>query len=359
MNSVRRITYVVNVFPKFSETFIANEIAELRRRGVRVQILSRRRPDETLRHPVVTQNDLEAVTCYEPDRFESALRKFNPQLIHAHFATHATETARTLAAATQLPYTFTAHRYDIYDRPPPDFAARCHAAAAVVTVSETNANHMTAVLGAPRGKLRVIPCGIDTSLFAPAPHDAHDAPWIVCVARLHPVKNLPVLLRACALLRERGLAFRCAIVGEGEARHAVEAERRALGLEEHVVLTGAADQNEVRAWWRRAAVGVLTSRSEGMPVSLMEAMACGVPVVATAVGGIPEMIENGRDGYVAPPDAPAAVAQTIARLLADPTHARRLGKAARATAVRRFSLETQIDALLAMWQEVIWKCQPA
>lgn len=359
MNGARRVAYIVNVFPKFSETFIANEIAEIRRRGVRVQIFSRRRPDESLRHPVVTQNALEAITCYEPAQFEDALRAFDPQLIHAHFATRATETARTLAAAAKLPYTFTAHRYDIYDRPPADFAQRCRDAAAVVTVSEANARYMTEVLGAPRKKLRVIPCGVDTAWFTPVPRDAHEKPWIVSVARLHPAKNLSVLLRACALLRGRGIDFRCAIVGEGDARSALEAELCALELHECVVLTGAADQSAVRAWWRRAAVAVLTSRSEGMPVSLMEAMACGVPVVATAVGGIPEMIKNGREGYVVPSDAPEMLATAIARLLGDPIHARRLGAAARATALGRFSVKTQVDALLAMWQEVVWQCQPA
>lgn len=358
-SDVTRISYVVNVFPKLSETFIANEIAELRRRGVAVQILSRRRPAAELRHAVVIENGLEDITCYEPMEFAPALRRFRPQLIHAHFATRATETARALAAGSGLPYTFTAHRYDLYDRPPADFAERCRAAAAVITVSKANALYMTQVLGAPRASIHVISCGIDTQRFAPAPPHTDGPPWIVCVARLHPVKNLPLLLRACALLRDRGLAFRCAIVGDGDARATIEAERRALGLDELVVLCGAADQEQVRAWWRRATVGVLTSRSEGMPVSLMEAMACGVPVVATAVGGIPEMIRDGCDGYVVPPDAPAAFADAIARLLADADHARQLGGAARATALRRFSVEAQVDALLSVWQKAVRPCQPA
>lgn len=358
-SSLRRITYVVNVFPKFSETFIANEIAELRRRGVEVQILSRRRPAETLRHAVVIENGLENIACYDPAEFEAALRRFRPQLIHAHFATRATETARTLAAATGLPYTFTAHRYDIYDRPPADFATRCRAAAAVITVAEANARYMTSSLGAPRAKLHVIPCGIDTRQFAPGPRTTETPPWIVCVARLHPVKNLPMLLQACALLRNSGLPYRCAVIGEGDARPLIEAERRRLGLDESVFLAGAADQSQVCEWWQRAAVGVLTSRSEGMPVSLMEAMACGVPVVGTAVGGIPEMINDGHDGYVVPADAPARVAEVLARLLADPERARQMGTAARMTALRRFSVQAQVDALLAVWQEVVRQCQPA
>lgn len=358
-SSIRRITYVVNVFPKFSETFIANEIAELRRRDVEVQILSRRRPADDLRHAVVVENGLEAITCYDPAEFATTLRRFRPQLIHAHFATRATETARALATAAALPYTFTAHRYDIYDRPPADFAARCRAAAAVITVAEANAHHMTQILDAPRAGLHIIPCGIDTRQFAPAPRVAETPPWIVCVARLHPVKNLPVLLRACALLRDRGLVFRCAIIGEGDERPLIEAERHTFGLDELVVLTGAADQDQVRGWWQRAAVGVLTSRSEGMPVSLMEAMACGVPVVGTAVGGIPEMINDGHDGYVVPPDAPANVAAAIARLLTDAERAQRMGAAARVTALRRFSVEAQVDALLAVWEEVVLQCQPA
>src|SRR5256886_14796807 len=102
-----------------------------------------------------------------------------------------------------------------------------------------------------------------------------------------------LLLEACAILRAWGVEFRCAIVGDGPCRDELETARARLGLAQAVELVGAAEQAEVLAWWRKAAAAVLPSDSEGMPVSLMEAAACGVPAVATAVGGIPGLIEDG------------------------------------------------------------------
>lgn len=350
---LKRIAYVVNVFPKFSETFIANEIVEVQRRGIEVRILSRRRPQETMRHAVVTDHRLEEITCYGEEAFAPTLRAFRPQLIHAHFATRATDTARRLAREANLSYSFTAHRYDIYDRPPTDFAARCREAGAVITVADANADYMVQQLGATRENLSVIPCGVDTEQFAPVARPPDSPPLLVCVARLHPVKCLPVLLHACARLVDRNVAFRCVVIGEGDARRQIETVRQQLGLERVVELLGAQSQAQVREWWQRAAIGVLSSRSEGMPVSFMEAMASGVPVVGPSVGGIPEMINHGHSGLVVAPNSPAALAAALESLLRDSTLRERMGIAARASALERFSVTAQIDQLQSVWQRIL------
>src|SRR2546422_1055911 len=111
-----RVAYVVNVFPKLSETFIAWELAELRRRGVEVCILSLRPPDEGRRHEIVREAGLEERVIYDPKEFRAALLEFQPELLHAHFATEPTAAARELAAELRVPFTFTAHGYDIYRR---------------------------------------------------------------------------------------------------------------------------------------------------------------------------------------------------------------------------------------------------
>src|SRR5437879_2603481 len=131
-----RVAYVLRVFPKISETFVASELAEVRRRGVEVRILSLRRPAEEVRHEIVARAGLDDLTVYDPREFPIILREFRPQLLHAHFATAATAKARDLAAEVGVPFTFTAHRYDVYDKAPADFADRAAAAGAVVTVSE-------------------------------------------------------------------------------------------------------------------------------------------------------------------------------------------------------------------------------
>jgi colanic acid/amylovoran biosynthesis glycosyltransferase len=350
--TLRRIAYVVNVFPKLSETFIAGELAELQRRGVEVRVLSLRLPQESLRHEIVTRARLVQRTVYDHGEFRSVLRAFQPELLHAHFATEPTAAARELAAEFGLPFTFTAHGYDLHRKPPADFGERAAAAAAVITVCQANAQHLTQVFGVPAGHIRVIPCGVDLERFRPQ-GSAADRPRIVCVARLVPVKNLELLLHACHELQRRGVRFRCVIVGEGPRREQLEATRTRLGLEGVVELVGAAEQAEVLSWWRRAAVAVLTSEREGMPVSLIEAAACGLPAVATAVGGIPELVEDGVTGRLVPPGDPLAFAGALEELLRDPSLAARLGRAARQRVEERFSLRHQVNQLLDVWAGLV------
>ena len=356
---LQRIAYVVNVFPKFSETFIANEIAELKGRGVEVLILSRRHPAESLRHRVVTDNGLEQSAHYGEENFLSLLKAFRPQLIHAHFATQPAALARSLSATLGIPYTVTAHCYDIYRRPPDDFAERCHAAAAVVTVSDANAQYMVDTLHAPHNNLSIIPCGIDTDWFRPGTARQSSPPLLVCASRLQPHKNIAVLLQACAILQDQGTAFQCAVLGDGDERLQLAAMRDSLGLRDHVHFHGMATQEEVRNLWRKASVGLLTSLAEGMPVSLMEALSCAVPVVATAVGGIPEMIQSGANGYVVPVNDPEAVADGVAQILDSPARAQRMRQAARDTALTRFSLGLQVDRLLQIWTSVLHRQKAA
>src|SRR5436190_2869834 len=125
----RRIAYVLKVFPKLSETFIAAELSELRQRGVELRILSLEPPRGGLRHDLVARAGLDQITTCEPEKFFAVVKEFQPQLLHAHFATEATAKVIELAAEHELPFTFTAHGYDIHRKPPTDFAARASAAA--------------------------------------------------------------------------------------------------------------------------------------------------------------------------------------------------------------------------------------
>src|SRR5947209_910776 len=349
---LQRIAYVVNVFPKLSETFIAWELAELRRRGVEVCILSLRPPDEGRRHEFIAQTGLEERTVYNSWEFPAVLREFRPELLHAHFATEPTAAARELAAELRVPFTFTAHGYDIYRKPPADFADRAAAAAAVITVSEANARFIVKTFGVPTAQIHVIRCGVDAERFSP--HGKRlEPPHVVCVARLRPVKNLGLLLEACASLRARGVEFRCTVIGDGSCRDELEAMRARLGLARAVEVAGAAEQAEVLAWWQRATIAALTSTSEGMPVSLMEAAACGVPAVAPAVGGIPELVEDGVTGLLVPVGDTQALAAALEQLLRNPELAARMGMAARRRVEERFSLMGQVDRLLELWTELV------
>ena len=379
-----RVAYVVNVFPKLSETFIANELAELRRRGVEVRVLSLRQPSDTLRHEMIARTGLDAVACHDPARFQALLHEFKPQLLHAHFATEPAAAARDWASQLGVPFTFTAHGYDIRRKPPPDFAARAAAASLVVTVSEANRKFIIKTFGVPSERLRVIPSGVDSEWFRPAVAASDGSPFhepgradlpvgldaqqrvpaaddggsdalplIVCVARHAKVKNLGLLLQACALLRDSGVKFRCVSVGDGVCRGELETLRTKLGLEHAVQFVGEQEQGIVLAWWQQADLAVLTSESEGMPVCLMEAAACAVPAVATAVGGIPELVVHGETGLLTPPGDARAFAQALRQLIEDPKRAAKMGLAARDRVIAKFSLARQVDELLAVWSEVL------
>jgi len=355
---LRRIAYVVKVFPKLSETFVANEVIALRHRGLDVLVLSLLPPAEGPRHDFFAEAGLDRITSWDPAGFLPLLRKFQPQLLHAHFATEPTEAARALAKDVGCPFTFTAHGYDIRRKPPPDFHARAIAARAVITVSQANAGHITEHFRVPADRIHVIPCGVDCELFCPpAPgqekNDPAEPPWLVCVARHVPVKNQARLLEMCALLRDRGVEFRCALVGDGPSHADLRALASKLGLGALIDFPGAATQPEVVKWWQRAAVALLTSDSEGMPVCLMEAGACGVPSVATAVGGVPELIEDGVTGLLAPAGDVSVLANAVQKLLENPTMAAQLGKAARQRMREHFALSIQVDRLLTLWTKLV------
>lgn len=348
---IRDVAYVVNMFPKLSETFIAHEIATLVRRGIRCRLLSLKAPSETLRHAVVTELGLDRLVSYDTAAFVAALRADPPDLVHAHFATEPARVGQLVALAIDRPFSFTAHGYDLYRKPPADLADRVRRAQAVVTVSEANAAHLAATCGVAASGLRVLPCGVDLDWFRPSPATVEPA-TVVAVARLRPVKNLPALLDATAQLTRRGRALRVVVVGDGPDRAALERQRADLALDDVVTFAGAGEQALVRSWWQRATVAVLTSHSEGMPVSLMEAAACGVPAVAPAVGGIPELIADGVTGCVTPVGDTAAIAEALDRLLGDAALRARMSVAARARAEARFGVARQVDALLDVWERM-------
>jgi glycosyltransferase involved in cell wall biosynthesis len=292
--------------------------------------------------------------CYEQAQFASVIERFGPDLIHAHFATEPTAAAKDLAHAAGVPFTFTAHGYDIFRKPPSDFGERAKAAAAVITVSNANAAYIRETFSVPAERVHVIPCGVDQVRFRPTgQREKSSRARVVCVARHVKVKNLPLLLNACALLRERKLGFECVLVGDGPCREELETLAAQLKLEESVAFAGAADQDEVLRWWQKADVAVLSSQNEGLPVSLIEASACGVPVVAPSVGGIPEFVLPGVTGILTRPDDPKDLADALERLLSDTDLRTRVGNAARERVNEVFSLSEQVDRLLRLWGNVL------
>jgi glycosyltransferase involved in cell wall biosynthesis len=190
----------------------------------------------------------------------------------------------------------------------------------------------------------VIPNAVDVSA-APRARPEHEKARIVAVGRLKAPKDFLTLVRALRVLPHG--AFEAVIVGEGSDRRLLEREIRALGIEESVRLVG--ERSDVLRLLAGGDVFVLSSSSEGLPMSVLEAMAAGLPVVASRVGGVPELLDDGEEGLLVRPGEVGELAAALAHLIAEPATRRRLGDAARARAEAYFDLEPFRQAHLELY----------
>lgn len=197
-------------------------------------------------------------------------------------------------------------------------------------------------------RIEVVPNGIAAGV---APVRATEPTYdIIAVGNLRDdQKGIDILLRALTLIP--GRFSRALVVGDGPARHGLEQLSRELGLQDRVEFRGASWQ--VPELLATSRLFVLPSRYEGMPNALLEAMAQGLPAVATAVGGVAEIMTDGETGVIVPPEDPQALARAIAELLSDDERARRLGQAARARIQERFTVAAHVDSVLAVYRDVL------
>jgi glycosyltransferase involved in cell wall biosynthesis len=268
------------------------------------------------------------------------LRRERPDILHAS-SSKAGVLGRLAAALAGVPiriftvhgWAFTAHS---------GAAARLYRSAdrlvrRLTTVTVCVAEHERAMGLAARtcsaARTIVIPNAIDANAVPRARHD-RSIPLLVAVGRLKAPKDFLTLVRAVALLPQE--SCECLIVGEGPERAQLEAEIERLQLRDRVTLAG--ERSDVPELLAGADVFVLSSDSEGMPISVLEAMAAGLPVVASRVGGVPELVLDGETGLLVGPGNPEGLAGALRRLLADPQLRRRLGDAGHAQVREHFDL---------------------
>jgi glycosyltransferase involved in cell wall biosynthesis len=264
--------------------------------------------------------------------------------LHAHFAHGPTEVAMLASELSRLRFSFTAHARDIYTARPTELRAKVLAAAFVVTCTRANQEHLRELAGpAAHGKIHLVYHGTDVRKFSPGEAAARGGPpLLLSVGRLVSKKGFASLLEACATLRQRGHAFRCTILGEGPERERLAALAHRLGLDEIVEMPGSRSQEQVLEWYRRATAFALPCKilangdRDGIPNVLVEAMGVGLPVVSTAISGIPELVDDGTNGLLVAPGRSAELAAALERLLRDAALRTRLGANARRTIVERF-----------------------
>jgi glycosyltransferase involved in cell wall biosynthesis len=401
-----RIAYLVSWFPAITETFILDEVRDLRARGVEVEVLPlfgrrggdvhagwrglaacthyhrtlswelaaaqlhwlRRRPGALLRvwgeallrsagsRKLLVRTPLVLLKAALLARRIEAMRVGH---VHAHWATHPTLAAWAVRALAGTGYSFTAHAHDLYvDRAM--LREKGEAARFVVTISDYNRALLAEECGpSVAAKVHVIRCGVDVDGFAAAARRPPARPTFACVASLREYKGHAVLLDAVRLLRARLPGLRVVLVGGGELRQALEARLARDGLGDLVELRGALPHQEIPAVLAGATAMVLpsvTSRDgqmEGIPVALMEAMAAGVPVIATRLSGIPELVRDGEGGLLVPERDPAALAAAMERVAADPALAARLADGGRRAVRERFDRSRNVARLAGLFEEAL------
>jgi glycosyltransferase involved in cell wall biosynthesis len=395
-----RIGYLVSRFPALSETFVLRELSEVDAQpGVHCELFALfPARDEPVRQPaarlwVARRRSASAVGAARALGFWSVRRPLRlagalsivirdyvrrPRLLsralvsfalalqhartlrstpvdhlHAHFATYPALAAWTCSRLVGIPYSFTAHAHDIFVHRL-GLRRRVRDAAFCVGISEHNARILREASAPKAADVRVIHCGVHVDAYAlrlraPQPGEPMR---IACVAALKPYKGHRVLLDAIGRLVADGHAVELHLVGDGPLRAELEGRCAMLGVSEHVHFLGALMEAEVAEVIDRVDAFVLASvvqddgDTDGVPVALMEAMAAGVPVVASDLSGLPELVRDGETGLLVPPGNDEALAGAINRLREDPATAIERAAAGRALVEERFTVEGEAARLL-------------
>jgi glycosyltransferase involved in cell wall biosynthesis len=285
--------------------------------------------------------------------------------LHAHFANTAASVAMPAAKLAGISFSFTVHAYDIFiDKLL--LPTKLEAAAFVASISRFNIDYLRKHYpkAAARARLELVRNGIDPGRFRPHPHPPGVPPLIMAVGRLVETKGFHDLVKACACLRQEGWACKCLIIGEGPEADRLQKMVADLKLEDRVELPGQLPPEALLPYFQRADLlampaCVRNNDRDGIPTVLIEAMAMEIPVVATRVSGIPELVRDGETGLLVDPDDPEALAQALARLLADGGLARRLAVAGRELVAAEFNLQRSAARMLELFREAIGSRQEA
>ncbi len=389
------VGYVVKMYPRFSETFIVNELIALETAGTDVEVFSLRPPADGrfheslaevrapvtyLRHSGLRAADVWAALAVARTELPSLASCLDELLeasvveavqavelarlvrargivhLHAHFGSVAATVARLASRLSGVPFTFTAHAKDIFHESvePADLRAKLCDAAAVVTVSDYNLEFLRTTYGRAADRVVRVYNGLDLERFCySSPLDR--PPIVAAVGRLVEKKGFGDLLAAVRLLVQSGRTLQVDLVGSGPLEAELRVSIGALGLDGIVRMHGSLPQGQVRRMVQQAAVlaapcvvGADGNR-DGLPTVLLEAMALGTPCVATPVTGIPEVLHDGRTGLLVPERSPEQLADALDRLLDEPALRVDLAARARALVERNFDVHRQAATLRGLF----------
>ena len=397
-----KVAYLINQYPKVSHSFIRREILALERHGMEVLRVAMRGWDGELvdaddrrereRTRYALQGGAAALLCASlgqllraPRRFLVALRlalkmagnadrplpihlvylaeacwvarqlqQEGSRHLHAHFGTNSAEVAMLTHMLCGIPYSFTVHGPDEFDRP--EFIGlgeKIRRSAFVVAVSLYGRSQLFRWVGQEQwGKVKVIHCGLENAFHDGPATWPPDQPRLVCVGRLCEQKGQLILIAAAAALARDGIEFELVLAGDGEMRAQIEAEITRHRLGEKVRITGWIDGAQVRHEIESARALVLPSFAEGLPVVIMEAMALRRPVLATYVAGIPELVVPGETGWLVPAGSVTdLVAAMKACLVMSVDALQSMGNKARERVLLRHDIDRESARLADLFRE--------
>lgn len=392
-SAARRVGYVVSLFPSYDETFILREIAALAERGVELRIFSLRQRAQAVtqeqarpfvartryaaylfsgevlaallravvrqpaalasflwlllsgcwRRPVALAKSLAFVP--KAVLFAELARAEGIECLHAHWATYPASAALLMSRLTGIKWGLTCHAHDIFFDPSL-LPEKIEAAQFVLTCTADNKRHLETLTRAA-AKVQIVYHGLDLSRFSPRPPAPHPGPpRVLAVGSLLKCKGFDILIAATGLLRRRGVELAVTIAGGGPEEAKLRAAAAAEGVGDCVRLTGYLTQQELLPLYQEADLFVLPAVLEqhwGIPNVLVESLACGVPVITTALPSLPELVHDGVHGLVARNRDPGDVADKMETLLRDPALRRRLGEAGRRRVHERFDIRRNIE----------------
>ncbi len=382
-----KVVEILDSFPSISQTFILREILAMQRKGVEIEVFAFYKPNQKVVHPEV--GDVKSVHYFSNNRKEKIYGHFywffhqpfaylktaafafhphsgigrlflenlydalvidnrRPDHIHAHWP-RSSDFALLVHLLTGISFSFTTHRYEIFDKPGKNYRIKSKLAKKHVTVTEYNRRYIMDRFGVDAGDITVIHSALDFTKTYPVA-DCRGKNTLVSVARLEKVKNLDALIHACAILKGENIPFECLIVGDGSEKPRLDGLIKGLNLSGEVRLLGYKNQEEVFAVLGRAKLLILTSRSEGWPNVFTEAWACRVPVIGPDVTGIPEILQDGVDGFIVEPDDVGMLVEKIKILLTNEPLRERFIENGYKKAFEQFNIDTESGKLLAVWQ---------
>jgi colanic acid/amylovoran biosynthesis glycosyltransferase len=398
------IAYILSIFPGYTETFVSSEVREVQRLLGSVHVFSlknlpadfivhadcmalkeqthyspyflsaglvgsqlhflRRRPITYVRclFDVTRGNISRPMTLVKTllvfpkiVYFARIMESLGIKHVHAHWANYPTTAALTTSRLLGIPYSFTCHAHDIFVNCTM-LEEKVRTAKFVVTISDYNRRFIKNKSPAiDEKKIHVIHCGVDTGQILISNSNGSGRFTLVSVARLTKKKGLEYLIKACRILSEKGIDYRCTIVGEGSEGRRLSYLVEESKLSQRVDLVGAVAHEKVLRLLGEAHVFVLpcilsSSDADGIPVSLMEAMAAGLPVVSTSISGIPELVEDGVSGFLVQPSDESALASAIEKLAQDRTVRAEMGQKGRQKVEREFDIRNSARLMVGLFQ---------